>query len=177
MPTELLPAPGSIAERSDHRDERRKRWRLFLVLLALTVATRLPAMVVPVFNSDETFLATQAHVIQQGGTLYHDAIDRKPPIVPYLYAATFDFFDTTGLWSVRIMAMLAVALTAFLLALEARATLRRPRGLDRRHLVRGRAGRVRAAGRAGRELRGVHAAVDDGRDPLRARVGAVSSRA
>jgi len=120
MPTELLPAPGSIAQRSDHRDERRKRWRLFLVLLALTVATRLPAMVVPVFNSDETFLATQAHVIQQGGTLYHDAIDRKPPIVPYLYAATFDFFDTTGLWSVRIMAMLAVALTAFLLALEAR---------------------------------------------------------
>jgi 4-amino-4-deoxy-L-arabinose transferase-like glycosyltransferase len=126
MPTEILPVAGSTGtgverlDRPDHRDERRKLWRLFLVLLALTVATRLPALVVPVFNSDETFLATQAHVIQHGGQLYHDAIDRKPPIVPYLYAATFAFFDTTGLWSVRIMAMLAVALTAFLLALEAR---------------------------------------------------------
>jgi 4-amino-4-deoxy-L-arabinose transferase-like glycosyltransferase len=117
--TEVLPEPGSTAvdTRSPSRVERR---RLFLVLIALTVATRLPAFVVPVFNSDETFLATQAHVIQQGGQLYHDAIDRKPPIVPYLYAATFSFFDTTALWSVRIMAMLAVAITAFLLALEAR---------------------------------------------------------
>jgi 4-amino-4-deoxy-L-arabinose transferase-like glycosyltransferase len=126
MQSEILPAAGSVdtgvdrLDRPGHRDERRKLWRLFLVLLALTVATRLPAFVVPVFNSDETFLATQAHVIQHGGQLYHDAIDRKPPIVPYLYAATFAFFDTTGLWSVRIMAMLAVALTAFLLALEAR---------------------------------------------------------
>jgi 4-amino-4-deoxy-L-arabinose transferase-like glycosyltransferase len=137
MPTELdLPVPGSPGTATDrasgiaragerhpgerHSGERRDLRRLFLVLLALTVFTRLPAFVVPVFNSDETFLATQAHVIQQGGQLYHDAIDRKPPVVPYLYAATFDFFDTTGLWSVRIMAMLAVALTAFLLALEAR---------------------------------------------------------
>src|SRR6516164_1249362 len=100
MQSEILPAAGSVdtgverLDRPGHRDERRKLWRLFLVLLALTVATRLPAFVVPVFNSDETFLATQAHVIQHGGQLYHDAIDRKPPIVPYLYAATFAFFDT-----------------------------------------------------------------------------------
>jgi 4-amino-4-deoxy-L-arabinose transferase-like glycosyltransferase len=116
---EVLPEPGpsAVDTRAPTRVERR---RLFLVLLALTIVTRLPAFVVPVFNSDETFLATQAHVIQQGGQLYHDAIDRKPPVVPYLYAATFGFFDTTGLWSVRIIAMLAVAITAFLLALEAR---------------------------------------------------------
>ena len=41
----------------------------------------------PVFNSDETFLATQAHVIQEGGQLYEEATDRKPPLVPYIYAA------------------------------------------------------------------------------------------
>ena len=40
--------------------------RLFLVLLALTFVLRLPAFFVPVFNSDETFLATQAHVINDG---------------------------------------------------------------------------------------------------------------
>ncbi|MFI5047232.1 MAG: ArnT family glycosyltransferase [Acidimicrobiia bacterium] len=94
--------------------------RVFLVLLALTCALRLPALFVPVFNSDETFLATQAKVIEGGGQLYEDAADRKPPLVPYVYAATFAFFGTTALWSVRIVAMLAVALTALLLFVEAR---------------------------------------------------------
>ncbi len=94
--------------------------RLFLVLLAITFVLRLPAFFVPVFNSDETFLATQAHVIEQGGQLYEDAADRKPPLVPYIYAATFAFFETSALWSVRVVAMLAVALTALLLAIEAR---------------------------------------------------------
>ncbi|MGZ4801070.1 MAG: ArnT family glycosyltransferase [Acidimicrobiia bacterium] len=95
-------------------------WRLFAVLLLLTVGLRLPAFFVQVFNSDETFLATQAEVINEGGRLYQDATDRKPPIVPYLYAATFSLFSTSALWSVRMIAMLAVALTALLLALEAR---------------------------------------------------------
>jgi 4-amino-4-deoxy-L-arabinose transferase-like glycosyltransferase len=99
---------------------RRELKRMFLVLLAITFALRLPAFFVPVFNSDETFVATQAHVIERGGDLYEDATDRKPPLVPYVYAATFAFFDTSALWSVRVVAMLAVALTALLLAVEAR---------------------------------------------------------
>jgi len=102
------------------RSQRRELVRIFLVLFALTFALRLPAFFTPVFNSDETFLATQAHVLNDGGQLYQDAIDRKPPIVPYVYAATFAFFETTALWSVRIIAMLAVALTALLLAIEGR---------------------------------------------------------
>jgi 4-amino-4-deoxy-L-arabinose transferase-like glycosyltransferase len=112
-----LTAPVETTARATRR---RDLTRLFLVLLALTFALRLPAFFVPVFNSDETFLATQAHVISDGGQLYEDAIDRKPPLVPYVYAATFSFFDTTALWSVRVVAMLAVALTALLLAIEAR---------------------------------------------------------
>ena len=59
-------------------------------------------------------------MINDGGQLYEDATDRKPPLVPYVYAATFAFFETTALWSVRVVAMLAVALTALLLAIEAR---------------------------------------------------------
>jgi 4-amino-4-deoxy-L-arabinose transferase-like glycosyltransferase len=102
------------------REQRRDLVRIFLVLLALTFALRLPAFFTPVFNSDETFLATQAHVLNDGGQLYQDAIDRKPPVVPYVYAATFAFFETTALWSVRVVAMFAVALTALLLAIEAR---------------------------------------------------------
>jgi 4-amino-4-deoxy-L-arabinose transferase-like glycosyltransferase len=112
---QLADAPAAPA-----RTDRRELLRIFLVLLALTFVLRMPAFFTPVFNSDETFLATQAHVLNDGGELYEEAIDRKPPIVPYLYAATFSFFDTTALWSVRVVAMLAVALTALLLAIEAR---------------------------------------------------------
>jgi len=123
-----IPAPGAPdpgvaladAPAAPARSNRRELTRIFLVLLALTFVLRLPAFFTPVFNSDETFLATQAHVLGDGGRLYEEAIDRKPPIVPYVYAATFSFFGTTALWSVRVVAMLAVALTALLLAIEAR---------------------------------------------------------
>jgi 4-amino-4-deoxy-L-arabinose transferase-like glycosyltransferase len=121
---ELTPGTGApdpvVAPATRPRSRRRDLFRVFLLLLALTFVLRLPAFFVPVFNSDETFLATQAHVISDGGQLYEDAIDRKPPVVPYVYAATFSFFETTALWSVRVVAMLAVALTALLLFVEAR---------------------------------------------------------
>ena len=113
-PVRLGSVPGSGPAR------RAKTWQIFAVLLLLACALRLPAFFVEVFNSDETFLATQAEVINEGGRLYEDAADRKPPLVPYLYAATFSVLGTTALWSVRLVAMLAVALTGLLLALEAR---------------------------------------------------------
>ena len=94
--------------------------RLALVVLVLVGALRLPAFFVDVFNSDETFLATQAEVIRDGGNLYEEAADRKPPLVPYLYAGAFELFGTSDLWSVRVLAMLAAALTAWLVAVEAR---------------------------------------------------------
>jgi 4-amino-4-deoxy-L-arabinose transferase-like glycosyltransferase len=94
--------------------------RLALLLVAVAFLLRLPAFFVDVFNSDETFLATQAQVIQDGGNLYEEAADRKPPLVPYIYAAGFELFDTSDLWSVRVLAMGAAALTALLVAVEAR---------------------------------------------------------
>jgi len=94
--------------------------RIVAVVVALTALVRLPAFFVDVFNSDETFLATQAQVIREGGDLYREAADRKPPLVPYVYAATQAITGTTDLWSVRVAAMLAAAGTAVLLALEAR---------------------------------------------------------
>jgi 4-amino-4-deoxy-L-arabinose transferase-like glycosyltransferase len=95
-------------------------WQIFLVLLALTAALRLPAFFVDVFNSDETFIATQAQVIRAGGDLYEEAADHHPPLVPYIYAATFEVFDTNELWTVRVAAMFAGAITALLLFIEAR---------------------------------------------------------
>jgi hypothetical protein len=94
-------------------------WRLLAVLVVLLTALHAAGFKVDVFNSDETFLATQAQVLNHGGRLYHDAVDRKPPLVPYIYAATFRVFGTNGLWTVRLLAVFAAALTAWLVALEA----------------------------------------------------------
>jgi 4-amino-4-deoxy-L-arabinose transferase-like glycosyltransferase len=115
-----IEASGPEIARQERSRRRRDLLRLGLVVLVLAGALRLPAFFVDVFNSDETFLATQAQVIREGGNLYEEAADRKPPLVPYIYAGAFDLFGTTELWSVRVFAMLAAALTAFLLAVEAR---------------------------------------------------------
>ncbi len=116
--TEELSGPGdAVAVGAGRRGD---LWKLALVVLALTAVFRLPAFFVDVFNSDETFLATQGQVIRAGGDLYREAADRKPPLVPYVYAAVQEITGTTDLWSVRVAAMLASVATALLLALEAR---------------------------------------------------------
>jgi 4-amino-4-deoxy-L-arabinose transferase-like glycosyltransferase len=91
-----------------------------VLLLGLALALRLPGLSDRVFNSDEAYLATQAQVLNHGGRLYVDTVDRKPPVVPYLYAAVFRVTGSDDLTTVRLLAVLAEAATAFLLALEAR---------------------------------------------------------
>ena len=95
-------------------------WPLFFVFLALIAILRIPTFSNRVFNSDEAYLATQAQVLVDGGHLYVDTVDRKPPVVPYLYAATFALTGSDDLGPVRLLAVLAHALTALLLAAEAR---------------------------------------------------------
>ncbi|HJQ42117.1 MAG TPA: glycosyltransferase family 39 protein, partial [Jatrophihabitantaceae bacterium] len=73
-----------------------------------------------VLNPDEGFLATQAQVLNDGGRLYEDVVDRKPPIVPYLYAATFRITGSDGLFDVRVLALIAHVATALLIAAIAR---------------------------------------------------------
>ena len=59
--------------------------QLFLIVSALRAAT----LFIPVFNQDECYIAVQADVINTGGELYRDVVDRKPPVVPHIYAAVF----------------------------------------------------------------------------------------
>jgi hypothetical protein len=125
----LLAPAGTPARAEAPAWRRAELVKVFAALLLLTALLRLPGFFVDVFNSDETFLATQAEVIDEGGRLYEEAADRKPPLVPYLYAATFEVFGTTALWSVRVLAMVAVAVTALLLAVEARRRYGRRAGL------------------------------------------------
>jgi hypothetical protein len=98
------------------------RWGAWLaaVFLAVGLLTHLPGLVQDLFNSDEASLATMGMVIDRGGELYHETGDRKPPIVPYLYAAVFSATDGQSLPPVRLVGVLSVVATALLLAFEAR---------------------------------------------------------
>lgn len=89
-----------------------------MVLAALVV--HVPALRADPWNSDEAYLATQAQVLGRGGALYVDSVDRKPPIVPLIYAAAFSSTGSDRLLTVRLLAIAAVALAALLLAFEAR---------------------------------------------------------
>ncbi len=97
---------------------------LFLLFLGVAAIMRIPTFSDRVFNTDETYLATQAQVLVDGGHLYVDTVDRKPPVVPYLYAAVFWLTGSDHLGPVRVLAVLAHAVTALLLAAEARRRFR-----------------------------------------------------
>ncbi len=94
-----------------------------LAVLAAIFATRSAGLVVPIFNSDEAYLATTAEVLRSGGRLYLDVADRKPPLVPWIYRALFELAGGPSLVVVHLAAVLALAVTAALLAAFARRYL------------------------------------------------------
>ncbi|MEU1407145.1 glycosyltransferase family 39 protein [Streptomyces sp. NPDC005728] len=100
---------------------RRAYWaRLLPVLAALACVTRVPSFVRPLWSPDEGYLAVQARLLAQGGHLYETVVDRKPPLVPWLYEAAFAVCGSGSLTPVRVLAVLAQTLTALLLASVAR---------------------------------------------------------
>ncbi|MDQ0993625.1 glycosyltransferase family 39 protein [Streptomyces sp. V3I7] len=96
-------------------------WRRLLPLLAaLACVTRAPSFARPLWNPDEGYLAVQARMLAHGGRLYETVVDRKPPLVPWLYEGAFALFGSDSLAPVRVLAILAHLLTAVLLASLAR---------------------------------------------------------
>jgi hypothetical protein len=96
----------------------RRWWALALLCVVASFALRAPGFVHHVFDGDEAYVVTQAQVLRHGGDLYTDAVDRKPPLLPYaaagLAAAGFD-----PLVGMRVLAAFAHAAAALCLAMEA----------------------------------------------------------
>ncbi|MBC9727116.1 glycosyltransferase family 39 protein [Streptomyces sp. TRM68367] len=115
MLAELRTPPRSVV------NPRTGYWRRLLPLLAaLACVTRIPSFTRPLWNPDEGYLAVQARILAQGGELYETVVDRKPPLVPWLYQAAFTVAGSDSLTSVRLLAILAHLVTAVLLASLAR---------------------------------------------------------
>lgn len=91
-----------------------------VLLAVVAVITHVAVFQRAFWNPDEGFLATQARILGDGAHLYGGVVDRKPPVVPYLYAAAFQLFGSGTLWPVKVLAVAAHLATAVLLAVFAR---------------------------------------------------------
>ncbi|MET9497042.1 glycosyltransferase family 39 protein [Streptomyces sp. NPDC006552] len=115
------PSPYVSEVRRDAPDPGLGYWRRLVPLLALLACvTRVPSFVGPLWNPDEGYLAVQARMLAHGGTLYESVVDRKPPLVPWLYEAAFAVFGSGSLTPLRLCAVAAQLATALLLASVAR---------------------------------------------------------
>ena len=85
--------------------------QLVLIVSALRAAT----LFIPVFNQDECYIAVQAEVMNAGGELYRDVVDRKPPLVPHIYAAVFRAVGGADLIAVHVVMIFWVTATALVL--------------------------------------------------------------
>jgi len=95
------------------RPGRADAWRLLLLFIALSLATRWLSLVVDVLDLDETAHAVGSWELMRGRVLYADFVDNKPPLV-YLYYAFAQVVFGRGLFAVHLMtAVVTVPLIAF----------------------------------------------------------------
>lgn len=91
--------------------------RVALVATGLSVLTRLPGLVSGrLFNVDEAYLAAMGVTMGRGGSLYVDVVDRKPPVLPWLYSVSETLFGTVDLRFMRLLVVVAVAGTGVVVA-------------------------------------------------------------
>ena len=76
-----------------------------LALILLTVATRLPSLVHPQAIDDEAVYSVVANEIVDGGRPYVDAVERKPPLLFWTYAAVFRLAGKYNWTALHIVAL------------------------------------------------------------------------
>ncbi len=110
MTTPTSPARSRAGEATPARPPWRigRLGRAHLAVLGLLVlVTRLPGLVTRrAFNTDENTLGVGGRALADGGALYVDVIDRKPPLpfLAYRFLATDDFRPVRGFVALLILA-------------------------------------------------------------------------
>lgn len=94
--------------------------RFSVAMVTLAVALRWPTFVTRLFDADEAAIGVQAMVVRSGGTLYRDVFDRKPPLPPLAYAASFALTNSHDVRPLRVLVTLALAGAAIVVGLDAR---------------------------------------------------------
>lgn len=95
------------------------RWLVAGVVVMAALA-RLPSYFHQLFDPDEAAVAAQAIALRNGGTLYVDAIDRKPPLPAFVYSWSFQVLHNTDLRPLHALMAVALAGAGAVLAFDAR---------------------------------------------------------
>src|SRR5436305_3850815 len=90
------------------------RW-INAVIIALVVILRAPTLLPSLYSTAEGYYGTIANDILDGGTVYHTAVDTKPPGMYYIYAAVFRVAGRNNLLAVHLLAIFVVVATALVL--------------------------------------------------------------
>ncbi|MCU1503147.1 MAG: glycosyltransferase [Ilumatobacteraceae bacterium] len=93
--------------------------RLAAGLLAFAFLVRWPTFITRLFDPDEAAIGVQGMVVRSGGKLYRDIFDRKPPLPPLAYAASFSITGSTDVRPLRVVVTLCLAGAAIIVALDA----------------------------------------------------------
>ena len=94
-----------------HRLRSRVSWTAWMiaVLGCTTLLARAPGLLYNgMFDRDESYLAVTGDVLRNGGSLYLDVIDRKPPVVPFMYALIREF--SVDMRAIRIVLAILIFL-------------------------------------------------------------------
>ncbi len=83
------------------------RWRLYLLFALVSLATRGPFLGFAIVNVDEAAHAVGSWELMQGGRLYVDYADHKPPLT-YVYYALAQALLGRGMLAVRLLTTLVV---------------------------------------------------------------------
>jgi len=101
-------------------DWRTSRITMCAGLTMLAFLLRAPTFVGRLFDPDEAAIGVEAMVVRAGGTLYTDIYDRKPPIPPLAYAASFSITNSTDVRPLRVFVTFLLAGCGVLVAMECR---------------------------------------------------------
>lgn len=85
-----------------------KFWLAVAGIILLTVVTRVPSLIQRQAIDDEGVYSVVANEIVDGGRPYADAVERKPPLLFWTYAAVF---DAAGKYNWRALHIVALAWT------------------------------------------------------------------
>ena len=89
-----------------------RKYYLILALILFTIfILRLPSLSEPFWYGDEGIFAAVANNLNQGGVLYQDSWDNKPPMIYLTYAAIFKTFGVSMFW-LRLVTIIVVLATS-----------------------------------------------------------------
>lgn len=89
----------------------KKHHWILVAILFLTFIFRFPSLFEPFWYGDEGIFAAVASNLNQGGILYQDAWDNKPPMIYLTYAAIFRIFGVS-MFGLRLVALIVVLTTS-----------------------------------------------------------------